>query len=191
MESQNKVKTMTVAALLCAIGIIIPMYSPLKVLIEPASFTVASHVAVMIAMFISPIVGIFVAVGTALGFIANFPPVVVFRALSHIIFITIGALLLKKNNNILLSIKTMVPFAVFISIIHALAEVGASLTYYNLVSPGNIVINNIIYLVGFGTFVHSLVDFSIAYVIWRPVQAVVNIPANAKIRVSATPKLKA
>jgi niacin transporter len=59
MNNNNKVKTMTIAALLSAIGIIIPMFSPIKLVIEPASFTFASHVPIFIAMFISPVVAIF------------------------------------------------------------------------------------------------------------------------------------
>ena len=68
MQRTRSVQKLTTAALLIAIGIIIPMFSPLKILIEPASFTLASHVAVMLAMFISPGVAGAVAVGTTLGF---------------------------------------------------------------------------------------------------------------------------
>ncbi len=183
MSSQNKVKTMTAAALLCAVGILIPMYSPIKILIEPASFTLGSHIAIMIAMFISPTVGIFVALGTSFGFLlSGFPLVVIMRAFSQIIFITIGALILKKNNNILLSFKSMIPFVVIISIIHALGEVCASLLFYTFNTQTPLIMKNLILLVGFGTFVHSIIDFSIAYVIWKPLQYVINIPANAKIR---------
>ena len=49
----NNILKVVMAGLLCAVGIIIPMFSPLKIVIPPASFTVASHVAVFIAMFIS------------------------------------------------------------------------------------------------------------------------------------------
>lgn len=190
MSSQNKVKTMTVAALLCAIGIMIPMYMPIRLVIEPASFTLASHVAIIIAMFISPTVGIFVVLGTAFGFlISGFPPVIVFRAFSQVIFITIGALLLKKNNNLLLSYKTMIPFAVIISVIHALGEVGAALLFYSFNTPSGSIINTLIYLVGIGTFVHSLVDFTIALLIWKPIQHVINIPANAKVKSGKKVKL--
>ncbi len=183
MSSQNKVKTMTIAALLCAVGIVIPMYSPIKILLDPASFTLASHVAIFIAMFISPAVGIFVAFGTAFGFLlSGYPIVIVFRAFSQIIFVAVGAYLLKKNNNILLSPTTMVPFAIIISIIHALGEIGSVLLYYCFNAPVNNMTNFIIYLVGLGTFIHSLIDFTIAFLIWKPLQIVIKVPANAKIR---------
>ena len=42
MKRDTKLQTMVVAALLCAIGIVIPMFAP-KIVLEPASFTLASH----------------------------------------------------------------------------------------------------------------------------------------------------
>ena len=180
-NTSNKVKIMTVAALLSALGIAIPMFAP-KIIIEPASFTLASHVAVFIAMFISPVVAITVALISGIGFfIAGFPLVVVLRALTHLIFASLGAFILKKNNNILLSPKTSVPFAVLISLIHAIAEVSIVSLYY--FGTGAAINSYYIFvLVGIGTLVHSLVDFSIAGFVWVPLQHVLTIPANAKIR---------
>ena len=54
MRSRTKTYQLALTGMLIAIGIVIPMFSPIKVVIEPASFTLASHVAVFIAMFISP-----------------------------------------------------------------------------------------------------------------------------------------
>jgi niacin transporter len=184
MNNNNKVKTMTIAALLSAIGIIIPMFSPIKLVIEPASFTFASHVPIFIAMFISPVVAIFTSVITALGFLLSgiYPIVVVFRALSHVIFALLGAYILKRNNGILLNFKTSIPFVLFISIIHAVCEVFVSTYFYfNGQSTASYLVN-IIALVGVGTLIHSTVDFIIASAIWVPLQHVISIPANAKIR---------
>ncbi|AQS53499.1 Niacin transporter NiaX [Jeotgalibaca dankookensis] len=87
MKTKTRTRTLTIAALLIAIGILIPMVSPLKIILEPASFTLASHVATFIAMFISPTVAIAVAIGTAFGFLlGGFPIVISLRAMSHVIF---------------------------------------------------------------------------------------------------------
>lgn len=180
----KKVLTMCIAAMLSAIAIIIPMFSPFKIILEPASFTLASHVPIFIAMFISPVVAAFVAVITALGFLmaGAFPPVVVFRALSHIIFALVGAYILKKNNNILLSLKTSVPFVLGISVLHAVFEVIVStIFYFSGQSTANYVVV-VLGLVGAGTIVHSTFDFILASLIWVPLQKVISIPANAKIR---------
>ena len=178
---------MVIAAMLSAVGIIIPMYSPLKILIEPASFTLASHVPIIVAMFISPIAAVFVSLVTALGFFLAgiFPPVVVFRALTHVIFAFVGAYILKKNNKILLSFKSAVPFVLFISLIHAVCEVAIStIFYFSGQSTANYTVV-VIGLVGLGTVVHSSVDFIIASLIWVPLQHVVSVPTNAKIRLTA------
>ena len=82
---------MVIAALLCAVGIVIPMFCP-KIIIEPASFTLASHVPLFLAMFISLPVAAVVCLGTTLGFfLSGFPLVVVLRALSQIVFVALGA----------------------------------------------------------------------------------------------------
>ena len=53
-----RIQRMCVAALLCAIAILIPMISPVKIQLGPMSFTLGSHVAIFIAMFISPAVAL-------------------------------------------------------------------------------------------------------------------------------------
>lgn len=183
MNVTKKILTMTIAGMLSAIGIIIPMFSPFKILIEPASFTLASHVPIFIAMFISPAVAIFVSIITSIGFfLGGYPIVIVIRALTHLIFAVLGAYLLKKNKNILLSFKTAIPFVLFISLLHAIAEVIVStIFYFNGQSGANYAVI-VLGLVGVGTVIHSTVDFIIAAVIWIPLQHVINIPANARIK---------
>ena len=185
----KKVLLTCIAGLLSAIGILIPMFAP-KIIIEPASFTLASHVAIFIAMFISPVMAVSVALISSFGFfIAGFPLVVVLRALTHLIFASIGALILKKNNNILLSMKTMVPFALFISLIHAVAEVTVVSLYY--LGTGSTTSSYYIFaLVGLGTIIHSMIDFSIATFVWVPLQHVIAIPANAKVRRNPKPEVQ-
>jgi len=186
MIRQNKVQVMAISALLCAIGILIPMIAP-KIVIEPASFTLASHVPIFIAMFISPLVAISVAIITGFGFlIAGFPIVIVLRALSHVVFVAIGAYVLKRNTLLLTERKSKYIFGFIISIIHAVCEVivvtlfywGNSMTsaYYE---KGFLV--SVVLLVGVGTIIHSMIDYRLALLVWKPVQKVVNIPVNAKL----------
>ena len=52
MKSKN-INQLVVAGVLCGIGIVVPMLMP-KIVIGPMSFTLASHVAIFMAMFISP-----------------------------------------------------------------------------------------------------------------------------------------
>ena len=176
----NKLVTIAIAGLLCAIGIIIPTFSPIRLILEPASFTLASHVAIFVAMFVSPAVAISVTLGTTLGFLlGGFPIVVVMRALSQIIFATVGAFLLQKNKEWLSTGKKMFSFGMLMSLIHAAGEVavvipfyftgtGLSASYYN---KGFFV--SVILLVGVGTVVHSMVDYGISLAIWKPMRKIV------------------
>ena len=99
MRSRTNTYQLALTGMLIAIGIVIPMFSPIKVVIEPASFTLASHVAVFIAMFISPSMAVAVSLGTTLGFfLGGFPLTVVLRALTHVVFALVGALYLQKRD---------------------------------------------------------------------------------------------
>jgi niacin transporter len=164
---------MTAAALLIAVGIVIPMVSPVKIVIEPMSFTLASHVAIFIAMFISPMAGIAVAAGTTLGFfIAGFPLVVVLRAASHLIFTTLGALYLKARPQTLGSVGASQCFSLVVGLIHAAAEVAVVFLFYfyhadQTVAQNFMTVRVLLGLVGLGTIVHSMVDFAIAYIVYQ------------------------
>ncbi len=85
MNTQKKTQFMTVTALLTAIAILIPIIMPFKIVIPPASYTLGSHIAIFIAMFLSPWMAIFVIIASSLGFLmAGYPIVIVLRAFSHI-----------------------------------------------------------------------------------------------------------
>lgn len=173
MNQKLELRNTVTAALLCSIGIIIPLFSPIKIIIEPASFTLASHVAIFISMFISSSMALFVALGTSIGFLfGGFPIIVVLRALSHICFVLIGAYYININKKIITDIKSSILFSIVIGVIHAICEVlivipfyfGSylSLGYYN---QGFFI--NVICLVGLGTLVHSIIDFSLSVYIWN------------------------
>lgn len=187
MNRNNRLYTMSISALLCALGIVIPMISPIKVTLEPASFTLASHVAIFIAMFISPFTAVFVAVGTTLGFLlGGFPIVVVMRAATHVIFASVGALLLKKYPGILKSIKSALPFSFGLAVIHGICEILVVIPFYfsNSMSSGYYAKGftlSVILLVGVGTIVHSMVDFYFSQIIWKYVTKAVKIPEVTSI----------
>ena len=66
---------------LTAIAILIPIVMPFKIVIPPASYTLGSHIAIFIAMFLSPLMAVFVILASSFGFLmAGYPMVIVFRA---------------------------------------------------------------------------------------------------------------
>lgn len=183
MQSKNTIQKMTFAAVLSAIAIIIPMFAP-KFVLEPASYTLASHVPVFIAIFISPYVAISVALISTLGFfLGGFPIVIVLRALSHIVFVITGAFMLKRSPRLLHSVKGVSMFSLLMACIHAVCEVLIVTLFYwgNNMSSAYYdkgYLFSVIFLVGIGTVIHSMIDFSIAYAVWKPIQKVVNIPVS-------------
>lgn len=94
MKSKN-INQLVLAGVLCGIGIVVPMLMP-KIVIGPMSFTLASHVAIFIAMFISPKLAAVVCLGTTLGFFMTTPVIIALRAASHICFALLGAVLIRK-----------------------------------------------------------------------------------------------
>lgn len=172
MDAKNNAIKMTITALLTAIAIIIPLVMPIRVIIGPASFTLASHVPIMMAMFLSPSIAAIVALGSTLGFfVAGFPIIIVLRALSHVVFAVIGARMLQKNSNRMLgSLKRSQLFSFGIAILHALAEtIVVSIFFFGGlgVDTSRGFLYTIFLLVGVGTVVHSMIDFIIAQYIWK------------------------
>ena len=184
----NSVKRLTISALLIAMGIIIPMVMP-RITIGPASFTLASHVPVFIAMFISPVVAIAVSLGTGFGFFLSATPIIAFRALSHLIFAVIGAVILQKHPEILINKEgkftllngKLQLFNVGIGVIHSAAELVVVSVFYTMGNlPGTYYTAGFMYsiflLMGVGGLIHSLVDFSIAYFLASTLSKHVDIP---------------
>ena len=184
----NSVKRLTISALLIAMGIIIPMVMP-RITIGPASFTLASHVPVFIAMFISPVVAIAVSLGTGFGFFLSATPIIALRALSHLIFAVIGAVILQKHPEILINKEgkftllngKLQLFNVGIGVIHSAAELVVVSVFYTMGNlPGTYYTAGFMYsiflLMGVGGLIHSLVDFSIAYFLASTLSKHVDLP---------------
>ena len=174
----NSALKLSLSGLLIAVGIVIPMLSPFKIIIEPASFTLASHVTIFIAIFISPGMAAVVAIGTAIGFfLGGFPIVIVFRAASHIVFALIGAFWMRRipdSSRVGLKFRL---FSLVVGLIHGLTELTVVTLFY---FAGNMsalyyqrgFLLSVILLVGVGTVIHSMVDFEIANLIIQPLKGV-------------------
>lgn len=183
----QSIQTMTIAALLCAVGIVIPMTFP-KIWVGPASFTLASHVPIFLAMFISPGVAAAVTLGTTLGFfLSGLPLVITLRALSHIVFILIGALMLKKHPAEMTFSAGSLLFGLFLGVIHAASEVVVVTFFFfggrlSSATYSSGYVTSVLLLVGLGGLVHSMVDFGISVAAWKPISRAIRIPVNARAK---------
>ena len=160
-------RNLTITALLMALAIMIPIVMPLKVVIPPASYTLASHVPI----FLSRKMAACVVIGSTLGFfVAGFPLVIVMRAASHIIFALMGAYYIKHHPGVLTGALSFVAFNLACAIVHAIGEVLACLLFYTTTTMPNIDLIYVVFvLVGGGTIVHSLVDGYIALYIYKAI----------------------
>jgi niacin transporter len=162
---------MTVAALLIAIGVAIPLFSPVRFWVEPVSFTLASHVPIFLAMMISPGAGVAVALGTAVAFF-SISPVVALRAFSHLVFVIIGGLYLQRRPDTLDSPARAHVFSLLVAVLHSFCEVVVVAAFY---FGGSMLaayaqfgfVQSVLLISGVGYIAHSLVDFEIAYVIYK------------------------
>lgn len=165
----KSVRNLSIAALLIAMGITIPMFMP-KIIIPPASYTLASHVPVFISMFISPPIALAVALGTGVGFLLSTPLIVAVRAFCHCIFALVGAFYIHKHPQIIDNTKSLVAFNLLIGLLHASIECLAVTPFFltNVTHTGTYF--TVVFLaVGVGGFFHSLVDFTIATTILKRV----------------------
>lgn len=191
----NSVRNLTMTAFLVALGILIPMVMPARIVIGDASFTLASHVPVMLAMFFNIPMAIAVALGTTFGFFINgLPPVVGMRALSHVVFVVIGAWYLQQhpktltfNGKFTLFNPKFQIFNVVIGIIHATFEVLVALSFnmVNIGNPGTYqggALYFYVILMGVGGLVHSLVDFNVAYFVGETLSRHFDIPVFSQAK---------
>ena len=185
-KTHTNVRLLVLAALLSAIGIAIPMYSPLKIIIGPASFTLASHVPVFIAMVLSPTVGVAVALVSTLGFfLGGFPLVIVLRALTHIVFAGIGGMFLRKFPKTFLKPVSRISFSAVLAAAHGLMEVGVVIPFFysNSLSEASYTSGffvTVVLLVGLGSALHSMVDLEIASWLWKSTSPMLNLQPTQK-----------
>lgn len=182
MTKNKSLYHLALAGVLCAVGIVVPMFMP-KVVLGPMSFTLASHVAIFLAMFISPAVAVAVCIGTMIGFFITTPAIVALRAATHVIFAFVGAMYLHKHHDVIDKPVPSIIFNVVIALIHAAAEVIAvtpffiSGSLFTAEQLTNGFFMSVVLLVGLGTVIHSMIDYTISIIIWKPVNSAVTARA--------------
>jgi niacin transporter len=154
MNSMSKTNSIVYGALLTALAIIIPVAfaGVLGVYLPPFSATLASHVPLIIAMTIGPVVAGAVGAGSALGFLIKLGnPVIAARAAMHAIVGYAGGVMVKRGMPL--------PWVILITApIHAGLEALIVVPFgFDLYRAGVVV--------GVGTLLHHLVDGGIALTI--------------------------
>jgi len=182
MTRDNSIQKLCIAALLIAVGVVIPMFMPIKIILEPASFTLASHVPVFLAMMISPAVVCAVAIGTTIGFfLGGFPIVVVLRAASHLVFALAGSIYLQRHPATMNSPVKIHIYSFLVGLTHAAGELLVVSAFYFGGGMGDAYyqqgfLRSVLLLVGVGSVIHSMVDFEIALIVAKALGKQKSVP---------------
>lgn len=144
-----KIKELVLGALLTALALLIPLAFGgfLGITLPPFSATVASHVPVMLAMTVSPLVAFIVGAGSAFGFLIKMGPIVGARALMHVVFAVAGAIMIKNGFSLKKTLILTLP-------IHAFSEAL-------IVIPFGFSLYNAGVVIGIGTALHHGIDAAI------------------------------
>ncbi len=169
------IKSVTIAALLTALAVVVPMYMPKLPVPQPFSVTPASHLAVILAMFVSPFTVFCTVIGSTIAFLAVLGPVVAMRAFSHIIFALVGCYLLHKRYNIFLTI-------LLTGILHALGEVVV-VSVFAFFGMATSTMYFIWGVTGGITFLHHVFDFIIALIVYKALSKAPDLVELAPINV--------
>ncbi|NLK17804.1 MAG: hypothetical protein GX304_04720 [Clostridiales bacterium] len=156
----NKTKKIALSAMLVALSVLyiwVMTTFNFKVDLGFWSFTPLSHVFLMLGALISPYVGVFATIGTAIAFISTGNIITVLRAASHIFFVLLLIVLQKKLP--LSNIKNMAIVSVAVGAVHSLFEILAVYAAVWLSLADMPVIEYILISCGAGTFIHSNIDF--------------------------------
>ncbi|MHB8157799.1 MAG: ECF transporter S component [Desulfocucumaceae bacterium] len=145
-----KVREIVWGGLLTSLALLIPLAFGgfLGVTIPPFSATIASHVPVMLAMTISPLVAFMVAAGSALGFFIKLGAVVGARASMHVVYALVGAYMIKRGFAFKTALIATLP-------LHAISEAL-------IVIPFGFTLHKAGVVVGVGTAIHHGIDSIIA-----------------------------
>lgn len=185
MNRSNKVLHLATSALLVAIGLLIPLISPVKIYLGPAgSMTLASHVAIFLAMFISPATAGAVALGCTLGFLITTPIPIALRALTHLVWAVFGSMWLRRHPDALYRPAQSAVFCIVTAIVHAALETLIIMVLFfgtNLVADKGGLWLTIFLPVGIVTLFHSSVDYLIALLVWRPLRNLKSVRAIAAV----------
>lgn len=148
-------KELLYGALLTGLALLIPLAFQgwLQVYLPPFTATLGSHVPSMLAMTISPWAAVLVGIGSSFGFLITLGPLVAARAMIHIAFGLVGALLIQRGFKLWQALLLVLP-------IHALGEAL-------IVMPFGLGWYQSLVVVGIGTVLHHLADGAITAALYK------------------------
>lgn len=173
-----KLRELVLGAMLAAMALMIPLYFGFaRFVIPPAySATLASHVPIMVAIFISPLAAAVAALGSGLGFLMALGPIIGARAFTHVIWAVLGAFLYRRGMAPVWVLGVILP-------VHALAEAAVIL-------PFGISLREALLITGIGTAIHHIADSLITLAVIMPLAAAGLAFSEMRRRGTGGPRVK-
>lgn len=169
-KASKSIKSLTIAGLLTALAIVIPLFMPKLPVPQPFSVTPASHLAVILSMFVNPFTVVCTVIGSTIAFFAVLGPVVAMRAFSHLLFALVGCYMLKKRYNLILTILVT-------GILHSLGEVLV-VYVFSLFGMSDATMYFMWGVTGGITLLHHCFDFAISMIVYK---ALVMVPGLVEL----------
>lgn len=159
----SQTKKIAITALLIALSFVMPYFMP-TITLPFTTFTLFSHVPVIIAMFVSPFTALMSCIGTALAFFLKTSPIVALRAASHIFFALPGSIAIDKG----LITKGISIFlgCLVLGIIHGVAEIIVVAIFLG-VQGQTFTLYYIMIEVGLITLGHHCIDYIFSLVVYK------------------------
>ncbi|HEY8443218.1 MAG TPA: hypothetical protein VIL24_00205 [Clostridia bacterium] len=164
-KTVKKVNTKQIAltGVLIALSFVMPYFMP-TVTLPFTTFTLFSHMPVILAMFISPFTAVFASIGTAIAFFIKTNPMVGLRAASHIFFTLPGAFAINKG--LINKGLSIILGALVLGVIHGAAEIVVVAAYLGA-GGKSFTLYYIMIEVGLITLMHHCVDYIVAFVVYQ------------------------
>lgn len=166
MNTKNNlsIKSLTISGLLTALAIVIPLFMPKLPVPQPFSVTPASHLPVILSMFVSPFTVVCAVIGSTLAFFITLGPVVALRAFSHLLFALLGCYMLKKKYNLILVI-------IVTALLHAVGEM-AVVFVFSMFGMADQTLYFLFGITGGITMLHHCFDFTITLVVYKALKMI-------------------
>ncbi len=179
MNTQNRsnIKSITIAGLLTALAIVIPLFMPKLPVPQPFSVTPASHLPVILAMFVSPFTVVCTVIGSSIAFFITLGPIVALRAFSHLLFALVGCYLLKRKYNLFLVILAT-------ALLHAFGEIIVVLAF-SMFGMAEATAYFLWGVTGGITLLHHCFDFFLTMIVYKALQSVHNTVALTPVNIKS------
>ena len=120
-----------ISSIVIGMSILIPFYTPFKLIIPPASYILFSYIPVFLALYYSRRLALSAVLCMSIAlYSTHFPLSIVAECLSHLLLAIIGSTCIKNHASILNSIRSYIPFCMRMACLVALGEMGVSMLIF-------------------------------------------------------------